>query len=352
MPNPKVSIIAPVYGVEDYLAKSIESIQKQTFKDFELFLVDDGSKDRSGEICDEYAKNDNRIKVIHKENGGAPSARNVAIDQAEGKYMVFMDPDDWAEPFMLEDLVRTAEEDNAQMVVCGFFIDTYYSETGKFTQEQSVPTHHFKTQQEFREYAYNMFDASLLYAPWNKLVLSSYIKENNLYFPDTFWDDLPWNLSVVRDIERVTVIDSKYYHFIRQREESEGAKYRPNLYEKREEEQDWMEDLYNYWNINTPETQEMLSRRYIERIIGCIENLTNSNCNLKPVQKKKQIFKIINSKRVRNALKTTEPNSQYMRVMLIPIKMRLVLLTYLEGKTISWMKTHNVRIFATLKANR
>ena len=352
MPNPKVSIIAPVYGVEDYLAKSIESIQKQTFKDFELFLVDDGSKDRSGEICDKYAKHDNRIKVIHKENGGAPSARNVAIDQAEGKYMFFMDPDDWAEPFMLEDLVRTAEEDNAQMVVCGFFIDTYYSETGKFTQEQSVPTHHFKTQQEFREYAHNMFDASLLYAPWNKLVLASYIKENKLYFPDTFWDDLPWNLGVVRNIERVTVIDSKYYHFIRKREESEGAKYRPNMYEKREDEQDWMEELYRYWEIDTPEIQEMLSRRYIERIIGCIENLTNPNCNLCTFDKLRQIKKIINSKRVKEKIKTVEPNSTYMRIMLVPIKRRITILTFMEGKVISGVKTNNTRIFAALKANR
>ena len=119
----QLTVCICAYNAEKYIAETLESLSKQTFKDFELFLVDDGSKDRSGEICDEYAKNDNRIKVIHKENGGAPSARNVAIDQAEGKYMFFMDPDDWAEPFMLEDLVRTAEEDNAQMVVCGFFID-------------------------------------------------------------------------------------------------------------------------------------------------------------------------------------------------------------------------------------
>ena len=102
MADIKVSVIMPVYGVEDYVSKAIESIQAQTLTDWEFFCVDDGTKDRSGEICDEYAAKDPRIKVIHKENGGAPSARNVAIDKAVGKHMYFMDSDDWTEPDMLE----------------------------------------------------------------------------------------------------------------------------------------------------------------------------------------------------------------------------------------------------------
>ena len=85
----------PVYGVEAFVGKAIESIQAQTLTDWELFAVDDGTKDRSGEICDEYAAKDPRIKVIHKENGGAPSARNMAIPKAQGKYMYFMDSDDY-----------------------------------------------------------------------------------------------------------------------------------------------------------------------------------------------------------------------------------------------------------------
>ncbi|MDD6808023.1 MAG: glycosyltransferase [Oscillospiraceae bacterium] len=352
MDKPLVSVIAPVYGVEKYIPRAVESLQSQTYNNWELFLVDDGSKDNSGKVCDEYAKKDTRIKVIHKENGGAPSARNIAIGQAEGKYMFFMDPDDWAESKMLEDLVDTAEYHNSQLVVCGFYIDTYYSDTDKYQQEQAVPTHYFKTQQEFREYAYKMFDASLLYAPWNKLVRADFIKENNLIFPNTFWDDLPWNLSVVRNVERVSVIDKKYYHFIRQRQESEGAKYRDNLYEKREEEQDWMEELFKYWNIDTEETREFLSRRYVERAIGCIENITNPNCKLPILKKIETIFKIINSKRIRYALKIAQPNSKYMKIMLLPMKLRLPFLTYLEGIVISFVKKRSTRIFAILKANR
>ena len=352
MTKPMVSVIAPVYGVEKYISRAVKSLQEQTFKDWELFLVDDGSKDNSGKVCDELAKCDDRIIVIHKENGGAPSARNVAINQAKGKYMFFMDPDDWAESHMLEDLVSAAEQDDAQIVVCGFYIDTYYSDTEKFQQEQFVQSQKFISQEDFRNSAYRLFDASLLYPPWNKLVRADYILENQLYFPDTFWDDLPWNLSVIRDVERVTVIENKYYHFIRQRAESEGAKYRDNMYQKREEEQDWMEELYRYWNIDTPEVREFLSRRYIERIIGCIENVTNPHCTLPFIAKYKEIRRIVFSKRVRGALNNVRPNSKYMNLMLVPVKLRFTLLTYVEGKIISLVKTRNTRMFAALKANR
>ena len=115
----------PVYKVEEYVGKAIESILAQTFTEFEFLIVDDGTPDRSGEICDRYAKKDHRIRVIHKENGGAPSARNTAIDIAQGKYVYFLDSDDWAEPQMLADMYELAEKHQAQLVVCGFYIDTY-----------------------------------------------------------------------------------------------------------------------------------------------------------------------------------------------------------------------------------
>ena len=343
MADIKVSVIMPVYGVEDYVGKAIESIQAQTLTDWEFFCVDDGTKDRSGEICDEYAAKDPRIKVIHKENGGAPSARNVAIDKAVGKYMYFMDSDDWTEPDMLEKMVAAAEKNDSQLVVSGYYIDTYYSDTEKFTQEQVCPAAVYGTKEEFRKNAYALFDKNLLYTPWNKLYLSSYILENKLYFPQTFWDDFPFNLSVVRDVERVSVLSDKFYHFIRKRAESETSKYRSDMYDKREEENGWMEELFAHWGV---------ARRYIERIIGCVENVTNRNCPLSSKEKKAEIKRIISTDRVKNAVKTAKPNSKYMKIMLLPIKWNNAGLTYMEGRVISKVKSGNTKTFAKLKAGR
>ncbi|MBQ8804711.1 MAG: glycosyltransferase family 2 protein [Tyzzerella sp.] len=350
--NIKVSVIMPVYKVEEYVGKAIESIQAQTLKEWEFLIVDDGTPDKSGEICDAYAEKDARIHVIHKENGGAPSARNVAIDIAKGEYMYFMDSDDWAEPTMLEDMYNLARRDNAQLVVAGFYIDTYYSDTeyrqDDFLENDAV----YGDKESFRQNAYKLFDKNLLYTPWNKLYDSRYILENNLRFPKTLWDDFPFNISVVRNVERVTVTSKQYYHFIRKRAESETAAYRPNMYEKREEEHGWMVDLYNEWNVHNESSQEMVARRYVERLIGCVENLTNPKCELSYGEKRKQVKEMLNKPYVGEALKIAKPRSSYMKILLIPMKMKSVTLTLLECQAISFVKTRNTKLFSKLKAGR
>lgn len=117
---PKISIIVPIYKVEKYLSRCIDSILNQTFTDFECILVDDGSPDRCGEICDEYAKKDKRIKVIHKVNGGLSDARNAGIDIADGEYIAFVDSDDWIHPQMYEILYNGIMQNGVTISVCEY----------------------------------------------------------------------------------------------------------------------------------------------------------------------------------------------------------------------------------------
>ena len=120
----QVSIIVPIYKVESYLHQCVDSILEQTFEDFEVILVDDGSPDGCPAICDEYAEKDSRVRVIHKENGGVSSARNAGLNAAQGKYIAFVDPDDFIHRDMFQLLLEKAEESNADIVMCNF--DTYY----------------------------------------------------------------------------------------------------------------------------------------------------------------------------------------------------------------------------------
>lgn len=131
-----VSVIIPAYNIEDYIGRCLDSIISQTYKNLEIIVVDDGSRDRTGEILDNYAKKDRRIKVIHKENGGVSSARNKGIEVAEGDYIGFIDGDDLIEPEMYKTLVDLLEEENADIAHCGYqmvFPDRvdYYHNTGK-----------------------------------------------------------------------------------------------------------------------------------------------------------------------------------------------------------------------------
>ena len=121
---PKISVIVPVYKVEKYLPECIESVLAQTFTDFELILVDDGSPDNSGKICDDYATRDSRIRVFHKENGGVSSARNLGLDNARGEWIGFVDPDDWIEPDMYEQMYLAGTENNADFVWCDFWTES------------------------------------------------------------------------------------------------------------------------------------------------------------------------------------------------------------------------------------
>lgn len=347
----KISIIMPVYNVEAYVGKAIESILAQSFTDYEFLIVDDGTPDKSGEICDEYAKKDARIQVIHKENGGAPSARNTAIEMARGKYVYFLDSDDWAEPDMLSDMYALAEKNEAELVVCGYYIDTYYGDR-HLSEKICVDDRVYTDAQSFREQSYRYFDRNMLYTPWNKLYRMDMIQRYNLRFPDTLWDDFPFNLSYLFHVERVAFSTNAYYHFIRARADSETSAYRADMYEKREEEQGWMENLYKEWGICTEETKEMVARRYIERMVGCIANVTSSKCTLSSKERRAQIKKMLHNPRVDAALAVAKPRSRYMKLMLIPIRWKNTYLTWLESAVITFVKERNTKLFAKLKAGR
>lgn len=173
---PELSIIVPVYKVEKYLPKCIDSILAQTFRDFELILIDDGSPDNCGAICDDYAARDSRIKVIHQENAGVSAARNAGLDIATGTYLGFVDSDDWIEPEMYETMIATAKEKNVDVVVCGFCI---FKDDGSYIGRSNACEGFFTPEQ---------LHASIYTVPnpldgvcWNKLFLRERIE--NICFP-------------------------------------------------------------------------------------------------------------------------------------------------------------------------
>ena len=121
--NPKISVIVPVYKVEKYLDRCVESIVNQTYKNLEIILVDDGSPDNCPVMCDEWAEKDERIRVIHKENGGLADARNAGMNIATGDYIGFVDSDDWIEPNMYEVLLKNALKYDADISRCGLSVN-------------------------------------------------------------------------------------------------------------------------------------------------------------------------------------------------------------------------------------
>jgi glycosyltransferase EpsJ len=352
--KPRVSVIMPAYNVDAYVGRAVESLQRQTLEDFELLAIDDGSTDRTGDILERMASRDIRINVIHQDNAGAPIARNRALDLACGTYVMFMDADDWIEPHMLADLVELLEKQHLELAISGFYIDTYYDgEEQHLSEVKSCPDQIFNTQAEFRAAAWKLFDANQLYPPWNKLFLRQRIEDLGIRFRPTFWDDFPFVLDYIRDVKKVGVLSHPYYHFIRQRSESETTRWRPGMYEKREEEHSWMLDLYQHWGLEgDPASMEMVQRRYIERLIGCIENACDPACDLPDAERRDLIEKMISSDRAQLAVQIARPHSFMMSMMLLPIRTKNVGLAMAEGAFIAHVMHRDAKTFAMLKARR
>lgn len=273
----KVSVITPVYKVEKYLGKCIDSILNQSFKDFELIIVDDGSPDSCGKIADEYEKIDSRVKVIHKENGGAPSARNAGIEIAKGEYFYFPDSDDWLDPEYLQELVVLAEKTHAELVISGFTMEYY--EQGKNQRYQvSVNEKLLNNPEEVRYGLHEYFDNMMMAVPWNKLYSASYIRDKDLRFPNLKWDDLHFNMDVIMDINRVAVSSSSGYHFFRSRAGSETTTvFDGMLYKKRKEQFEHILKVYDHWNIKDEKIMAALYGYYAARLVQCVQEISISN---------------------------------------------------------------------------
>ena len=166
----RISVIVPIYNTEKYLARCIESILCQTYTNLEIILVDDGSTDKSGDICDFYARKDNRVKVVHKENGGAAAARNFALNMVTGQYIGFVDSDDYIEPIMYQSMIQIAEEYDCDVVMCDC--------VKEHKDEQQIYTHDIRAGYYNRTQIEKEYFPHLLIGKFKTMCGINYIKEN------------------------------------------------------------------------------------------------------------------------------------------------------------------------------
>lgn len=204
---PQISVIVPVYKVEPYLHRCVDSILAQTFTDFELILVDDGSPDNCGAICDEYAQKDSRVHVIHQENGGLSAARNAGIDwvfeNSDSEWLTFVDSDDWIHPRMLEQLYHAVLEYNVEVSICG------YEETGednRWTNAVAAQVKLWPVEQFYVEHNVNATVA------WGKLYARACFADIR-YPVGKIYEDEYVTYRILFQFEQVAVIDVPMYAY-------------------------------------------------------------------------------------------------------------------------------------------
>lgn len=211
-----VSIIIPVYNVKDYLQKCINSILRQTYQNLEIIIVNDGSTDGSALLCDKLAEADQRITVIHKENGGLVSARKVGIRLAKGKYILNIDSDDWIDENMVEQLLKLALTNDADIVTSGYYEE---SEDNTIVRVDSLPEGNYNTEMErcflYQHLISNGGEMGVNVALWCKLVRTAMMQQIYLQMSETIrvGEDTAFVYSCLALAERITISHDKYYHY-------------------------------------------------------------------------------------------------------------------------------------------
>ena len=228
--KPIISIIVPVYNVEKYLHKCVDSILEQTFKDFELILINDGSTDNCGDICESYSKFDNRIKVFHQKNQGVSSSRNKGIIESKGKYIMFLDSDDYVASNYCEVLIDAIEHKNHSLIISSFYI--HRLDTGEILKVGygEKETNYKVDKAEF----YSVYEKNLLNFSWNKIYKTNIIKDNNISFIENIQlgEDLLFNLEYLKYVDGEIIIVNKYlYNYILKSRDSLVRRYHKNLFE-------------------------------------------------------------------------------------------------------------------------
>jgi glycosyltransferase involved in cell wall biosynthesis len=288
---PEISVIVPVYNVERYLCKCLDSILNQTFTNFELLLIDDGSLDASGQICDEYALKDVRIRVFHKENGGVSSARNLGLDNAKGKWIAFIDSDDWVDSTYLEHLLEGDED--VELRVMGIIKQ---KRSKKWTKE--VAHEELFLMDDFWRFYKLYMTYSIFLGPYVKLFLLAVINKINIRFNPSlsYGEDCIFNLQYLSQIKSISIKNYAEYYY-RNTESSLCKNILPDKYEK---------FIKIYKKVTLPLLRDKrindiinnyLKTLYLDLYIECIKYLYVHQ-NLKPRERREylsQIFVKLNS---------------------------------------------------------
>lgn len=233
MTVPKLSIVIPVYNVEQYLSRCLESIINQTFVQYEVIIIDDGSSDNSGKICDYYCKEYPNIHVYHISNSGPSHARNLGILCARGKYIAFVDSDDYIDTNMYEELVKTAECDKADITICGYKVvgtNNDFNVSCQFENELFIKS-------QIRDNVIRQFyggNTTGLSSLWNKVYKSSFIKESGVLLDEKLIRGEDWwfNLRLLEKAQRIKFVSGHYYCYYRGNEASIMTKLRCEYYEE------------------------------------------------------------------------------------------------------------------------
>lgn len=324
-----VSIIIPVYNAEKDLERCINSILFQTYNEWELWLIDDGSKDRSSLMCDKFCERDSRINVIHKENGGVSSARNRGLKEAEGDYIFFVDSDDYLESDALEKMVYAIEKENADIVFCGF----HYRVVADNSHCVNLPERSFAGDNtEFvKECFVDLFQKDLINPPWNKLFKRAVVKNNKISFNEniSILEDISFSVQLLNVCDKVVVLQEALYNYVFKLEGNLVHKFHDNFFDALK----FFDGcLYEYLKkYSNKDLDKVRQEFFFKRTLAYLRKVYD-NSSFDSKRKYEEVFKVCNDERMGQCTEQLEVKDIKKKVVKYCIKYkkhRLLHLLYL-----------------------
>lgn len=319
--NTKISIIIPVYNVEKYIKRCIDSVLNQTYSNYEIILVDDGSTDLSGYICDEYSYIDKRVKVIHQNNGGLSGARDSGIKEVTGDYIMFVDSDDWIEQNTLQVLSKEILIGNYDLIIYGYIMEFIYDECKNVYVSPNLNIYN-NAKDYVKQYSHYRSNGIFGFV-WNKLYKADVIKKNDIFFEEyVFPEDVFFNFKFLPYCKNIKVIDNVLYHYIHQSMQtlSKTQRNEPytsnNMYDKTVQ---FLKEMQCY-EIN----EQYVSSFYTSALINYI-----SSSILKDNKRVEKLKLLYDDGRVKYAVRKSNHNLLFYRIMNELMKFRLPITTIL-----------------------
>lgn len=302
MAQKTVSVVVPVYNAEAFLEECINSVLSQSYPHIELLLINDGSKDRSGEICDRFAREDDRIRVIHQSNAGPSAARNNGLQAVTGEYVQFVDADDTIHPEMIERF--TAAIGNHPLLISGY--RKVFRQNGRITQStrHPLPCSGEFSKQEFLTHFTDLYPHLFIHFTWNKCYLTSFIKEAALQFDSHLdWgEDLLFNLEVIERCSSIRLIEDDLYDYTHSNAESITSRYRVDFFNNTQRMQSMTRAFLRRNGSYHGEVKDKFERYYVTRVMAGFWNLFHPKSTLTEEEKKQHIVNIMQDSQVMESL--------------------------------------------------
>lgn len=322
---PQISIIVPVYNVEMYLCRCVDSILNQTFKDYELILIDDGSSDNSSQICDMYAKKYDVIQVIHKKNEGVASARNIGIKESKGKYIMFCDSDDYVSPFWCENFMKYENRLKESFVFCEFNI------VGN-SQIKFVPKKKGSREYDIADF-FELQCHNKVGFPWNGCYYGKIIRQNKIYFPrDIIAEDLPFVLEYVSHMKCIFSTGKYDYNYYQDDRDTLSRKYYTDIFRKWREKY-WISKKFIEKNIEREKqkkVKKVLADFYLYPFLHSLENTFDARNQWRLLKKIAYNYSVVRSAEFQECLEYADCSKEGKRYIWLLKKQRYILAYLLQ----------------------